>query len=107
MVYKLVDINNVPKLKLSEELEKTTLPGEKQVIRVYGDGDRSLFDFLCLATELAEVLKHNDASSPLTVCEPFTDKTHTVTPKRVEALSELLFEGGKIIKPMKQLTERR
>jgi len=35
MVYKLVDINGVAKIKLSDEREKTTLPGEKQIIRVY------------------------------------------------------------------------
>jgi len=29
MVYKLVDINGVAKIKLSEEREKATLPGEK------------------------------------------------------------------------------
>lgn len=29
MVYKLVEIKGVPTIKLSEELEKTTLPGEK------------------------------------------------------------------------------
>lgn len=35
MVYKLVEINNVPKIKLSDEVEKTSLPGKKTVIRVY------------------------------------------------------------------------
>jgi nicotinic acid phosphoribosyltransferase len=29
MVYKLVEINGVPKIKMSEEIEKTTLPGNK------------------------------------------------------------------------------
>ena len=35
MVYKLVDIQGSPKIKLSDEKEKTTLPGEKIVLRVY------------------------------------------------------------------------
>ena len=35
MVYKLVQINGFAKIKLSDEREKTTLPGEKQVLRVY------------------------------------------------------------------------
>lgn len=37
MVYKLVDIKGVPKIKLSDEVEKTSLPGKKQVVRVYVD----------------------------------------------------------------------
>lgn len=54
MVYKLVDINGVPKIKLSDEREKTTLPGEKFVLRIYKqEGDKQIpaFDVLCLATE--------------------------------------------------------
>ena len=35
MVYKLVEIKGQAKFKLSDEKEKTTLPGEKQVLRVY------------------------------------------------------------------------
>ena len=55
MVYKLVEINTVPKIKLSDEREKTTLPGEKQILRVY-DSDRApIFDLLCLFSEEAEL----------------------------------------------------
>ena len=35
MVYKLVEINGVAKIKLSDEVEKTSLPGKKKVFRVY------------------------------------------------------------------------
>lgn len=36
MVYKLVSIKGEPRIKMSEELEKTTLPGAKFIARVYG-----------------------------------------------------------------------
>ena len=35
-VYKLVEINRQPKIKLSEDLEKVTIPGQKDVYRLYG-----------------------------------------------------------------------
>ena len=39
-VYKLSSVNNDPRLKISENVEKTTFPGRKKVIR-YGDGNGS------------------------------------------------------------------
>ncbi len=55
MVYKLVDIDGIPKIKLSDEKEKTTLPGEKQIIRIYTQGadGRILpeLDVICLVGE--------------------------------------------------------
>lgn len=35
-VYKLVEINRQPKIKLSEDLEKVTIPGRKDIYRLYG-----------------------------------------------------------------------
>lgn len=35
MVYKLVNLDNIPRIKLSEEVEKTTIPGAKSIIRIY------------------------------------------------------------------------
>ena len=40
-VYKLVEINKQAKIKLSEDLEKVTIPGRKEVYRLFGsDGNR-------------------------------------------------------------------
>lgn len=35
MVYKLVEIHGVPRIKLSEEKEKITIPGKKKVFRIF------------------------------------------------------------------------
>ena len=56
MVYKLVDIKGVAKIKLSDEREKTTLPGEKQILRVYVEGqEKPAFDLICLIHEVDEL----------------------------------------------------
>lgn len=53
MVYKLVEINGIPKLKLSDEVEKTSLPGKKKVHRVYEkpDSEEPSFDIISLDEE--------------------------------------------------------
>lgn len=35
-VFKLVEINKQAKIKLSEDLEKVTIPGRKDIYRLYG-----------------------------------------------------------------------
>lgn len=50
MVYKLVEINQEPKIKFSEELEKTTLPGKKIVFRAF-KVDKPVFDLISLESE--------------------------------------------------------
>jgi len=51
MVYKLVEINEEPKIKFSEEAEKTTLPGKKVVFRALNLG-KPAFDFIALESEI-------------------------------------------------------
>lgn len=54
MVYKLVEINGEATIKFSEEIEKTTLPGSKDVVRVYTDNsERPSFDLICLHEEVS------------------------------------------------------
>ena len=77
MVYKLVDIDGVPKIKLSDEREKTTLPGEKQIIRVYTKGAEGRIlpeiDIICLVGETKEILENYGAGKEATIkaYEPF------------------------------------
>jgi len=106
MVYKLVDINGVAKIKLSDEKEKTTLPGEKLVLRIYDDASsKPAFDLLCLATELDELI----TAKSLTVFDTFGKEPtlRDFTPSKIENLSELLFSDGAIQKEVGKLSERR
>lgn len=50
-VYKLVCLNNKPKMKFSENIEKTTLPGKKQLYRFFDDEGRFYRDAIILETE--------------------------------------------------------
>ena len=104
MVYKLVQINGLAKIKLSDEREKTTLPGEKQVLRIYTKDSlgnpKPELDLICLNDEYEELLKifnfEEPGTIPLSAYVPFGDNQPTlVYPYRVEALSILMYENGK------------
>ena len=45
-VYKLVEINEKPKIKLSQDVEKITMPGKKNAFRLYGNDGLALIDLL-------------------------------------------------------------
>jgi len=51
MVYKIVECRNEPCVKLSNEFQKTTLPGKKQVYRLIGRESVALLDLMQLHTE--------------------------------------------------------
>lgn len=56
-VYKLAEIENNPKMKISENIEKITLPGKKQVYRIF-DGEGNFYrDAVLLEKENIEEAK--------------------------------------------------
>eukprot|EP00106_Octopus_bimaculoides_P021359 XP_014788801.1 PREDICTED: nicotinate phosphoribosyltransferase-like [Octopus bimaculoides] len=50
-VFKLVQINDIPRIKLSEEPDKIGIPGKKTAYRLYGADDIALIDVLIRDTE--------------------------------------------------------
>ena len=52
MVYKVCEFRGLPRIKISEESEKTTIPGSKKVYRAFSTTDEPLFDVLCLSSEV-------------------------------------------------------
>lgn len=50
-VYKLVEINGSPKMKFSENIEKTTLPGKKQLSRFFDENGMFYRDVILLENE--------------------------------------------------------
>lgn len=50
MVYKVCDFLG-PRIKISEEPEKTTIPGSKIILRAFNEEDKPVFDVLCLSNE--------------------------------------------------------
>jgi nicotinic acid phosphoribosyltransferase len=92
MVYKLVEIEGVATIKLSDEIEKTTIPGSKAVIRVYLEDEvKPTFDVICCNGEEESYL--NSVGKEISFRKPFSKETISCTPSRVELLTELLYNG--------------
>lgn len=68
MVYKVCDFLG-PRIKISEEPEKTTIPGSKKILRAYDEEDKPVFDVLCLSNE--EIPSNN-----MKVFNRFTGEQH-------------------------------
>ncbi len=90
-VYKLVELDGQPRLKISQQTEKLIVPGCKQVYRLWGSDGTMLLDLICLESE--EAPKVGTEISALHPSDPF--KKALVTPTRVEALLKPLFMNGK------------
>ena len=90
MVYKLVTINGSPKLKLSEDIDKVTLPGSKDIYRIYTtDTVHPSFDVIGLrGTPPPQEGKENEAVDTEKPKERMKYK-----PVKVELLNPVLFEG--------------
>lgn len=80
MVYKLVDLNGISKIKLSEDKIKVLIPGKKKVYWVYIEGKPS-FDLLSHQEE--EELKSGD----LNVYNPFTEEELKFTSSEIVPLT--------------------
>ncbi|HWJ03809.1 MAG TPA: nicotinate phosphoribosyltransferase, partial [Verrucomicrobiae bacterium] len=96
-VYKLSAVEEggtwVPKLKISENSEKITLPGVKQVLRFYGrDNGMALADLIVLAEE--EI----DTALPLTIFHPLeTWKRKTLKNFTYRKLLVPVIEQGELV----------
>ncbi|OHB33298.1 MAG: nicotinate phosphoribosyltransferase, partial [Desulfuromonadaceae bacterium GWB2_53_15] len=54
-VYKLVAVDGLPKLKITSDIAKATLPGKKQLLRALGPDGRFIQDIICLKDDLPQV----------------------------------------------------
>lgn len=92
-VYKLSSVNDIPRMKVSENLEKVTLPGKKTVYRYY-DADGYFYrDGILLADEKPELAEK--------ICHPFHPQKSTIVTnlKREELLHPIYLEG-QLTKPL-------
>lgn len=86
-VYKLVEINGIARIKLSQDVEKVTMPGNKNVYRLYSaDGHASI-----------DLMQRQDEPPPKegqrVLCRhPFQEsKRAYMNPTRVESLYQVSF----------------
>lgn len=87
-VYKLVQNNGTPRLKISENLEKITMPGKKKVLRYYDEDGMFYRDGVLLENEeITSRLFH-----------PFHAHKHTnVSNFKCEELTQMVMENGEIL----------
>lgn len=87
-VYKLVELEGEPKLKISGDAAKSTLPGKKQVIRLTDRDGGFIQDIVCLE---GEGLQGGD-----TVYDPTNPLHHTVLPpdSTMTDLRQLVMSDG-------------
>ena len=109
-VYKLAAIqdehgNFIPKIKLSENIEKITNPGNKTVFRIYEKADHKIkADLICLADEVF------DESRDLTIFDPLETWKRTKLKAGTYELRELLvpvFRKGECVYTSPSVMELR
>ncbi|XP_055288209.1 nicotinate phosphoribosyltransferase isoform X3 [Moschus berezovskii] len=101
-VYKLVSVGGQPRMKLTEDPEKQTLPGSKAAFRLLGSDGSLLLDVLQLAEEPPP-----RAGQELRVWPRGARESRTVRPAHVEPLLRLCVQQGQLCKPLPSLAESR
>lgn len=106
-VYKLVavedkDGNIIPRIKISENVEKITTPHFKKIYRLYNTEGKAIADQLCTYDEKI------DEDEPLTLFDPdATWKKKTLTGFRAVELMVPIFKGGELVYNLPSLKEIR
>jgi nicotinate phosphoribosyltransferase len=94
-VYKLVEWKGQPRIKISQDLPKVSLPGRKRVYRLIGREGKPLLDYMALAEE-----KEPSPGIPITCRNPFHPQERLqVTPSEVIVLHSVVFAQGKTVAP--------
>lgn len=108
-VYKMVEWAGKPRIKLSQDLPKVTIPGRKRVYRLYGQDGRPVADYMALASEaapgvvmmtgssasIADSVVDGGGNGGIVCCNPFDAQDRLlVQPSKVEQLHRLVFENG-------------
>ncbi|WP_459129410.1 nicotinate phosphoribosyltransferase [Guggenheimella bovis] len=104
-VYKLVAVEHEgmiePKIKISENIGKITVPGFKQVYRIYDNKTgKALADYMTLRDEVI------DTSKPLEIFDPiYTWKRQTLENFSVQELLVPVIRNGKRVYPKLEINE--
>ncbi|XXQ36805.1 Nicotinate phosphoribosyltransferase [Plasmodiophora brassicae] len=102
-VYKLVEINGHPRIKVSADIGKVTIPGRKTAYRLFNEQGVPVIDLLAQAHEPAPV-----ANCRIRCNHPVEhQKRCDVLPSRVEDLLRLAWADGKRARPEPTLRELR
>jgi nicotinate phosphoribosyltransferase len=88
-VYKLVALNGHPRIKLSDEADKMTIPGRKEAYRLVGDNRHPLIDLMIEAGKPAPGIGER-----ILCRHPFSEaKRAYVVPKNIIPLHKCVWDG--------------
>lgn len=88
-VYKLVEINALPCIKISEEDVKITIPGKKKVFRLYGEDRLPVIDLMLDYLDSAP-----RAGVEVICCHPFKERKEEIfKPTKVVQLHNCVWDG--------------
>jgi nicotinate phosphoribosyltransferase len=91
-IYKLVEVKGIPRIKLSQELSKMTIPGKKEAYRLFGEDGYSLLDLMIRVGD-----KPPDSETRVLCHHPFDHiKRVYVTPSKVIPLHHCVWDGKRI-----------
>ncbi|CAI7877260.1 unnamed protein product [Closterium sp. NIES-53] len=100
-VYKLVEINSQPRIKLSQDFDKVTIPGKKACYRLYGREGYPLVDLLMMPSD-----PRPQVGERILCRHPFSQsKRAYVVPHRVEPLYRCFWRGKQFSLPDGQVEE--
>ncbi|XP_052868366.1 nicotinate phosphoribosyltransferase isoform X1 [Anopheles cruzii] len=102
-VYKMVEINAQPRIKLSQDVGKVTMPGSKNVFRLYGADGHALIDLLQRVDE-----NPPEVGQKVLCRHPFQEsKRAYVIPTQVEPLYRVYWTEGRVTQVLPSLEEVR
>ncbi|XP_057697305.1 nicotinate phosphoribosyltransferase isoform X2 [Corythoichthys intestinalis] len=102
-VYKLVEVRGRPTMKISEDPEKSTVPGRKSVYRLLDAEGHPFLDLVCLAQESPPEAGIHIRCHPLA-----NDGTPlSVTPVQVICLRKEVFTKGQVTHPLSCASETK
>lgn len=102
-IYKLVQVNNEPRMKLSQDIDKVTIPGCKHIYRFYNKDDIAIIDYMTFVNEVPPI-----QNTRILCRHPFDyNKRCYVTPHRIELLHQLVFNEGTYQNTIPRLNELR
>ncbi|BBM83558.1 nicotinate phosphoribosyltransferase [Candidatus Uabimicrobium amorphum] len=101
-VYKLVELSGIPRMKLSQDVAKITLPGRKKVYRIIGKQGYPLLDLMTKEQDIVP-----QPGKKILCRHPFKSaKRVYVTPQQVVSLQECYWDG-KLVKKLPSIHESR
>ncbi|XP_076456347.1 nicotinate phosphoribosyltransferase-like [Babylonia areolata] len=102
-VFKLVEVNNNATMKLSEDVEKVTLPGRKRAYRLYGADGTALVDLMI------QIGEQEPTQGQRLLCRHPTQESKRayVSPARIEMLHHEYWKEGKVVRDLPPLASLR